>query len=53
MMITWSKVSNYEFEFLPNVPRQVSLAGRAGGSQKMGVKALGLLFGQQALCLNA
>jgi len=39
--------------FLANVPRQVSLAGGVGGSQKMGVKALGLLCCQQALCLNA
>jgi len=35
-----------------NVPRQVSLAGTAGGSNKMGAKALGLLFCQQALCLS-
>jgi len=38
---------------LPNVPRQVSLAGGAGGSHAMGAKALGLLFCQQALCLSA
>jgi len=38
---------------LPNVPRQVSLAGAAGGSQETGAKALGLLFCQQALCLSA
>ena len=37
---------------LSNVPRQVSLAGGVGGSQKLGVKALGLLFCQQALCLS-
>jgi len=36
----------------PNVPRQVSLAGGAGGSHKKGAKALGLLFCQQALCLS-
>ena len=36
----------------PNVPRQVSLAGGAGGSQETGAKALGLLFCQQALCLS-
>jgi len=36
-----------------NVPRQVSMAGGTGGSQEMGVKALGLLFCQQALCLSA
>jgi hypothetical protein len=30
--------------FLFCVPRQVSLAGGAGGSQKMGAKALGMLF---------
>jgi len=35
-----------------NVPRQVSLAGGAGGSNASGVKALGLLFCQQALCLS-
>ncbi|MCK9589352.1 MAG: hypothetical protein M0Q93_08325, partial [Terrimicrobiaceae bacterium] len=35
-----------------NVPRQVSLAGGAGGSQMSGAKALGLLFCQQALCLS-
>jgi len=39
--------------FFPNVPRQVSLAGGAGGSQRMGAKALGLLFASQALCLSA
>jgi len=38
---------------LANVPRQVSLAGGVAGSQKMGVKALGLLRSSQALCLNA
>jgi len=38
------------FIFLTNVPRQVSLAGEAGGSQKAGAKAL---FCQQALCLSA
>jgi len=37
---------------LPNVPRQQSLAGGAGGSQRLGAKALGLLFCQQALCLS-
>jgi len=42
-----------EIIFLANVPRQVSLAGGAGGSQKMGAKALGLLFALQALCLSA
>jgi len=40
------------FIFLANVPRQVSLAGAAGGSQESGAKALGLLFCQQALCLS-
>jgi len=35
--------------FWSNVPRQVSLAGAAGGSQASGAKALGLLFCQQAL----
>ena len=35
-----------------NVPRQVSLAGGAGGLQESGAKALGLLFCQQALCLS-
>ncbi len=35
-----------------NVPRQVSLAGAAGGSNASGVKALGLLFSQQVLCLS-
>ena len=30
------------FIFFPNVPRQVSLAGGAGGSQASGAKALGL-----------
>jgi len=39
--------------FLANVPRQVSLAGGAGGSQGLGAKALGLHFCQQALCLSA
>ena len=38
--------------FLANVPRQQSLAGRAGGSHGLRAKALGLLFFQQALCLN-
>jgi len=38
--------------FSANVPRQVSLAGAAGGSNEMGAKALGLLFCQQALCLS-
>ena len=33
-------------------PRQVSLAGAAGGSQRMGARALGLLLCQQALCLS-
>ena len=37
---------------LPNVPRQVSLAGGAVGPQSSGAKALGLLFCQQALCLS-
>ncbi|MCK9590261.1 MAG: hypothetical protein M0Q93_12990 [Terrimicrobiaceae bacterium] len=36
-----------------NVRRQVSLAGRMGGSQKLGVKALGMLCCQHPLCLNA
>ena len=36
-----------------NVRRQVSLAGGEGGSQKLGVKALGMLFCQHPLCLNA
>ncbi|MEI6073684.1 MAG: hypothetical protein WCS31_18015, partial [Verrucomicrobiae bacterium] len=44
--------AEHEVILLPNVPRQVSLAGGAGGSQKSGVKALGLLFCQQALCLS-
>ena len=38
--------------FSPNVPRQQSLAGGAGGSHGLGAKALGLLFCQQALCLS-
>ena len=38
--------------FSANVPRQVSLAGGVRGSQRMGAKALGLLFCQQALCLS-
>ena len=38
---------------LANVRRQVSLAGGAAGSQKMGVKAHGMLFCQHPLCLNA
>jgi len=38
--------------FLANVPRQVSLAGGAGGSHSTGAKALGLLLCQQALCLS-
>jgi len=38
---------------LANVPRQVSLAGAAGGSQETGAKALGLLCSSQALCLSA
>ena len=38
--------------YFANVPRQVSLAGAAGGSQTRGAKALGLLFCQQALCLS-
>jgi len=41
------------FILLANVPRQVSLAGGAGGSQETGAKALGLLLCQQALCLSA
>ena len=41
-----------EYYSLPNVPRQVSLAGAAGGSHATGAKALGLLFCQQALCLS-
>jgi hypothetical protein len=41
------------FILLPNVPRQVSLAGGAGRSDEAGAKALGLLFSQQALCLSA
>jgi len=40
------------FIFLPNVPRQQSLAGGVGGSQGLKAKALGLLFCQQALCLS-
>lgn len=40
------------FIAFPNIPRQVSLAGGAGGSQASGAKALGLLFCQQALCLS-
>ena len=39
--------------FLANVRRQVSLAGAKGGSQASGVKALGMLFPQHPLCLNA
>ena len=39
--------------FWANVRRQVSLAGGEGGSQKMGVKALGMLCCQHPLCLNA
>jgi len=39
--------------FFANVPRQVSLAGGARESQRMGVKALGMLFCQHPLCLNA
>ena len=39
-------------DILSNVPRQVSLAGWAGGSHATGAKALGLLFCQQALCLS-
>jgi len=35
-----------------NVPRQVSLAGTARGSQASGAKALGLLCSSQALCLS-
>jgi len=38
---------------LANVPRQVSMAGGEGESHAMGAKALGLLFCQQALCVNA
>jgi hypothetical protein len=38
--------------FLPNVPRQQSLAGGAGGSDGLIAKALDLLFCQQALCLS-
>ena len=41
------------FILFANVRRQVSLAGGAGGSQKMGVKALGMLCCQHPLCLNA
>ena len=41
-----------EYISLANVPRQVSLAGGADGSQESGAKALGLLFCQQALCLS-
>jgi hypothetical protein len=37
---------------LPNVPRQVSLAGGNGESHEKGAKALGLLFCQQALCVS-
>jgi len=39
--------------FLANVPRQVSLAGGVGGSHGKVVKALGMLFCQHPLCLNA
>jgi len=39
--------------FLPNVLRQQSLAGGAGGSQGLGAKGLGLLFSSQVLCLSA
>jgi len=39
--------------FVPNVRRQVSLAGGEDGSQKRGVKTLGMLFFQHPLCLNA
>jgi len=38
--------------FFPNVRRQESLAGRKGGSQTQGVKALGMLSWQHPLCLN-
>jgi len=48
-LLKWSGATAY---FLANVPRQVSLAGGAGGTQTSGVKALGLLFCQQALCLS-
>jgi len=37
---------------VPNVPRQVSLAGGVDGSQASAAKALGLLCCQQALCLS-
>lgn len=47
------KSMEYDLYFPPNVRRQVSLAGGAGGSQETGAKALGLLFCQQALCLSA
>ena len=38
---------------LSNVRRQVSMAGGNGESQRMGVKALGMLCCQHPLCLNA
>jgi len=47
------EVSCKEEYFFADVPRQVSLAGAAGGSNASGAKALGLLFCQQALCLSA
>jgi hypothetical protein len=39
--------------FSANVCRQQSLAGGNGESEKMEVKALGMLFYQHPLCLNA
>jgi len=42
----------WEDDIPANVPRQVSLAGGAGGSNGSGAKALGLLCCQQALCLS-
>ena len=44
-----AKVDRRDYS-LANVPRQVSLAGGAGGSQASGAKALGLLCSSQALC---
>ncbi|MFZ4779291.1 MAG: hypothetical protein ACOYM3_28335, partial [Terrimicrobiaceae bacterium] len=49
--IIMKRKSNAFISF-PNVPRQVSLAGGAGGSQASGAKEQGLLFCQQALCLS-
>ena len=46
---TEDTISKTRIYFLPNVPRQVSLAGGAGESNASVAKALGLLFCQQAL----